>query len=575
MCVLITQSKHTMKKNSFYTYILAFLLAGGCFASCSDLLEEEPNAGYDKEYYFASADRAEMAVMGIYNSISDYRHYGWYEMGAHASDDTYFTARVNSDNQVHDMVHYTLNSTNEWVESLWQFKYQGIDRANATIAGIQGMADYGDDESLYALEAEARFLRAFLAFDLVKYWGDVPFKTSSTGGYEEVYGTRVSRETIYDQIIEDLDFAKEHLDWATAASSPERPTQGAARGLLMRVCLQRAGYSLQDDGTLTCPQETVRQECFERVIDEWEAFEENGYHDFYSGGYEALFHSFSQDELNSQESIFEIALYHQQDMRNGSAWGIYNGPQVAEPTGIAASEAGNYMQRSNGFFYVVPEWMNFFDEGDVRDSVNICTHRWIWNEETRTHTLQERAQTGWYVGKWRREWMTEEDRGKNMNYADVNFCVLRYADVVLMAAEAYNETGNTSQAWTLINRVRQRAGATPVNSGNYATLLKAPKVYDLPFIDDGDEQGRVRTALYWERGFELAFEGQRKYDLIRWGVLNEALQLFGANSVVNQNGRNAYPAYMNFQTGKHELLPIPLVEMQSNPLLEDKNNPGY
>lgn len=567
-----------MKKNSSYTYILAFLLAGS-FTSCLDILEEDPNAGYEKDEYFTSTERVEMAIMGIYNSISDYRHYGWYEMGAHASDDTYFTARTNSDNQIHDMAHYMLSSTNEWVETLWQFKYQGIDRANTVIEGVQGMDGYGNDDSnaatLYTLEAEARFLRALLAFDLVKYWGDVPFKITSTGSYEEAYGARVNREKIYDQIIEDLDFAKEHLAWATASSSPERPTQGAARGLLMRVCLQRAGYSLQDDGTLTRPQEAVRQECFERVIDEWEAFEENGYHNFYSEGYEAYFKSISQDELNSQESIFEIALYHQQDMRNGSAWGIYNGPQVAEPTGIATSEAGKYMQRSNGFFIVVPEWMNFFDENDVRDSVNICTHRWIWNEDTQTHTMQERNSTGWYVGKWRREWMTEEDRGKNMNYADVNFCVLRYPDVVLMAAEAYNETGNTSQAWTLINRVRQRAGATPINSGNYSTLLKAPKVYDLPYIDDSDEQGRVRTALYWERGFELAFEGQRKYDLIRWGVLDKALQLFGSNSVVNQNGRNAYLANQNFQTGKHELLPIPLSEIQSNPLLEGKNNPGY
>lgn len=563
-----------MKKNSSYTYILAFLLAGS-FTSCLDILEEDPNAGYEKDEYFTSTDRVEMAIMGIYNSISDYRNYGWYEMAAHASDDTYFTIRINSDNQIHDMVHYTLSSSNEWVESLWQFKYQGIDRANTVIEGVQGMANYGDDETLYALEAEARFLRALLAFDLVKYWGDVPFKTTSTGDYESTFGARVDRETIYDQIIEDLDFAKEHLEWATAASSPERPTQGAARGLLMRVYLQRAGYSLQMDGTMTRPDDLTRESYFNAVIDEWEAFEQNGYHNFYSGGYEAYFKSISQDELNSQESIFEVALYHQQGLRNGSAWGIYNGPSVAEPTGIAASETGNYMQRSNGFFGVVPEWMNFFDENDVRDSVNICTHRWTWDEDSRTHTMQERSQTGWYPGKWRREWMTEEDRGKNMNYADVNFCVLRYPDVVLMAAEAYNETGNTSQAWTLINRVRQRAGATPISSSNYSTLLKAPKVYDLPYIDDSDEQGRVRTALYWERGFELAFEGQRKYDLIRWNILAEALQLFGSNSVLTQGDSKAYPAYKNFQTGKHELLPIPLVEIQSNPLLEGKNNPGY
>ena len=72
------------------------------------------------------------------------------------------------------------------------------------------------------------------------------------------------------------------------------------------------------------------------MIKEWEAFEKKGYHDFYDGGYEALFKSYSQGVLNNKESLWEIAFYHSQGRRNGGAWGIYNGPQVAEPTGISA-----------------------------------------------------------------------------------------------------------------------------------------------------------------------------------------------------------------------------------------------
>ena len=128
----------------------------------------------------------------------------------------------------------------------------------------------------------------------------------------------------------------------------------------------------------------------------------------------------------------------------------------------------------------------------------------------------------------------------------------------------------------MLNSVRTRAGAPEITSANYAGLLKAPKVYDLPFIDDATEQGKIRTALYWERGFELAFEGQRTYDLIRWGILKEALDLFGSKSALNQKeGTIPYPAYKNFVAGKHELLPIPLSEIQSNAKLEGKNNNGY
>ena len=225
-----------------YTLLyMAFALLAVSFTSCEDMLTETPNSSYDKDGFFSTEAKAEMAVMGIYNSISDYRHYGWYEMASMASDDTYYLARTGSDNQIKDMVHYTVNSTNEWVRMLWLLKYQGIDRANMAIDGIENMSAYADSQKLKALDAEARFLRAFLAFDLVKSWGDVPFKTSYSASYDEAFGARVSREEIYDQIIADLDFAKNNLDWATASSSPERVTQGAARALLMRVYLQRAG----------------------------------------------------------------------------------------------------------------------------------------------------------------------------------------------------------------------------------------------------------------------------------------------------------------------------------------------
>ena len=164
---------------------------------------------------------------------------------------------------------------------------------------------------------------------------------------------------------------------------------------------------------------------------------------------------------------------------------------------------------------------------------------------------------------------------KDPNLSNVNFCNLRYADVVLMAAEAYNELDNTPEAWNLLNSVRKRAGATEITAANYASFFKAPKVYNLDFISDGDEKGKLRTALYWERGLELAFEGQRKYDLIRWGILKEAITLFSEKTVVNTSSTTAYPAGKNFQKGKHELFPIPTDEMQVNYLLGNKNNPNY
>lgn len=160
------------------------------------------------------------------------------------------------------------------------------------------------------------------------------------------------------------------------------------------------------------------------------------------------------------------------------------------------------------------------------------------------------------------------------NSSNANFCYIRYGEIVLTAAEAYNELGNTAKAWELINMIRKRAKATELSLSNYKSLMKAPKVWDLNFIDDSDETGKIRTVLFWERAFELAYEGVRKYDLIRWGIFKETLQLFGQKTAANQKGIY-YPAGNNFQTGKHELFPIPEDEMLINYKLNNKNNPGY
>lgn len=554
---------------------IAIAAAGVLLASCSDLLDETPSSGYDRDNYFENAERAEAAVLGVYASLSENTHYGMYQMSLNASDDMHFTSRTYNDNQIHDIVHYTATSSNTWIQTLWQQKYVTVNRANLAIAGIENMKAYPADEQLVRMVAELRFLRAFMAYDLVVNWGDVPFKTTSTDTYQDSFGARRDREEIYDIMVEDLTFAAEHLPWQNAGA-PERPGQGAARGMLMRVLMQRAGYSLSMDGELTRPDNSTRTALFKEVMAQWREFEASGVHDFYPGGYAEYFMNTSAGVSDPVETLWEISMTHEQGRRNGSAWGIYNGPSVANPDGIAASETNNYMGRANGFFYVVPEWQSFYEDGDVRRDINICTYRFIWDSANKQHVLNNRPNTGWFPGKWRREWMSHESWNKNMNYGDVNYCPLRYPDMVLLAAEAANELGDAALAWELINRVRERAGATATGPGNYARIMAPTKIkHTLHYIDDSTEAGKIRTVLYFERGLELAYEGQRKYDLIRWGVLGDALRLFGNASAVNAGTNPSYPAFRNFVDGRNELLPIPLKEIQSNPLLEGKNNPGY
>lgn len=597
-----------MKKNKL-VYVLGALLSMG-MVSCD--LTEKPTLFYEMDTYFTTADKAKMAVIGIYDCLAAEGSYGQYVMPFASSDDMYMVrGTATGDGTRRDISHYALTSSNTWVASVWNYIYEGIDRANTAITGIEKMPDYENSDELKELVAQARFLRAFLAFDLVRYWGDVPFKTTSTGSFGDTAQPRTEREKIYDQIIIDLDFAKTHLKPGNEVASSEVPCRGAARALLMRVYLQRAGYSLdRTTRTLTRPDDATRKNYFDAVIEEWKAFGTEGYHNFYGAGYEELFKNYSKLVLNNQESLWEIAFEPNNGQKdNAGYWATYNGPLVDAPDAGSGAANQNFFGRANAFFIVLPYWGDFYDDNDVRRDVNFVdyVYRWVKKDkaQVKMSVCQEISKNMYrYPGKWRREWMAPGF--VDPNHTGVNYCPLRYADVVLMAAEAYNEINDTPKAWELLNDVRARAHATEINSSNYASLMKAPKVYDLPFISDGDEAGKFRTALYWERAFETAYEGQRKFDLIRWGVLGDALRAAqtyiegweeGANLFkdVDKNGKPTkleegespavwdpvvwatqnYVAGHNFVDGKHELLPIPLAEIQSNAQLNGENNPGY
>ena len=597
-----------MKKNKL-VYVLGALLSMGV-VSCDST--EKPTSFYEMDTYFTTADKAKMAVIGIYDCLAAEGSYGQYVMPFASSDDMYMVrGTATGDGTRRDISHYALTSSNTWVASVWNYIYEGIDRANTAIAGIEKMPGYENSDELKELVAQARFLRAFLAFDLVRYWGDVPFKTTSTGSFGDTAQPRTEREKIYDQIIIDLDFAKIHLKPGNEVASSEVPCRGAARALLMRVYLQRAGYSLdRTTRTLTRPDDATRKNYFDAVIEEWKAFGTEGYHNFYGAGYEELFKNYSKLVLNNQESLWEIAFEPNNGQKdNAGYWATYNGPLVDAPDAGSGAANQNFFGRANAFFIVLPYWGDFYDDNDVRRDVNFVdyVYRWVKKDkaQVKMSVCQEISKNMYrYPGKWRREWMAPGF--VDPNHTGVNYCPLRYADVVLMAAEAYNEINDTPKAWELLNDVRARAHATEINSSNYASLMKAPKVYDLPFISDGDEAGKFRTALYWERAFETAYEGQRKFDLIRWGVLGDALRAAqtyiegweeGANLFkdVDKNGKPTkleegespavwdpvvwatqnYVAGHNFVDGKHELLPIPLAEIQSNAQLNGENNPGY
>ncbi len=544
------------KKYRFTLRGLMLLALAGFMGACEDSLIETPNSSYDTNRVFENLDNAQMALMGSYASLAGTDHFGQMEMAMYTSDDMYLINGTTSDNTRRDIAHYMVSTDNTWVRTLWSYKYDGLNRANYVIQQVEAMDEFKNGEAdALRIVGEARFLRALLSFDLIRYWGDVPYKTVPTLTYDDAYLPRTDRAEIYDQIIEDLNMAKESLAWATAGANTENATQGAARALLMRVYLHRAGYSLNMSGEMVCPDDATRATYFQAAIAEFEAIEANGFHEL-NADVEQLWINYCAEIVEPKESMFEIAMYTPDGNKGtASTYATYIGPII---------DSNSSYGRANGFFRVLPEWKAFYHADDARNLLNNCS----WSINANDEEVATSSKTV-YPGKWRRNWCT--GAMKDPNNTDVNFVYLRYADVVLMAAEAYNETGNSNEAVKQINRVRTRSNAPELDlTLTYDSLYKAPQVYDLEFISDADDAGKVRTALYWERGFELAFEGTRKYDLLRWNVLPDAIKLFSGTAL-----GTGYAAPSNFTTGKHELFPIPLLEIQVNAELNNLNNPGY
>jgi len=528
--------------------------------SCTDLLTEKPASYYATANFFTNPANANMAIIGIYDVMSKLDSYGEKEMYMPCSDDNYTMASpMVNDNDRRNITFYWVVPQNNFLITLWTNKYLGINRANFAISNIQKMPGYlgSDSTILRKYEGEARFLRAVMSYDLVKYWGDVPYKTDPTSTVAQAYTGRVNRDSIYNQIVKDLTIAKLRLPWATSATTPEHATSGAARAMLMRVLLSRAGYSLKIDGNLTRPDDATRTAYFNAIVAEGDTFLLNGYHNLYPSYY-GFFKNNSAGIASSSESIYEVAFYSATGSSEDSGfWGTSIGP---------ATDVNSPYGRANSFFRAIPEWDAWYDSTDPRRYTNICKY----SINAKGDSVSTSNKALWYPGKWRRQWML--GKAKDPNNTDVNFCLLRYADVLLMYAEALNELGRTTDAITALNLIRARAKIALLKSdfSNYTVIYKAPKVKNLSYIQDADNQGKFRTALYWERGFELCYEGTRKYDLIRWGILYEALI-----NTTTAAFTTDYPPKINFIKGKHELFPIPQREMDVNVSLNHINNPGY
>lgn len=481
-----------MKKYKYLYVIFAGLLLGA--SSCKDWLELPSEKDFDSSTIFEDVGKVEMAVLGTYTSTFNAELFYQFGMG---NDESFSTeGETNSKNQVANYVYSPAVSPS----STYAAMYAGVEQANVLIRNIPLMTDVSEaeQEKLNMLMGEAYAIRAMNMLHIVRHFGDVPYPTIPVVEMPDFSSSRVSRDTILDGCIADLQQAIELLPWKSESGMPvERISKNTAYGLLARIALYAAGYSLRWDlnsyapGSVELAQRADKQripELYAIARDACKAVVDRGENELID--YETIFRDVVNGKYNV-ESMFEY----------GQKGADRNEARIGYTNGIFAHTQSFY-KKSQPAMAALPTYYFEFEEGDVRRDVTIANYA-----ITDKSTHQMNTYANHTIGKFRINW--KADNGVSDAQRDVNWIHLRYADILLMYAEAENELNNgpTATAKDMYERVRLRAFKND-----------RTKIGETP-----DGYVAFRNAIIQERKLELGFEGWRRTDLIRWGILYEKL----------------------------------------------------
>ncbi len=486
--------------------LLLHIAVGGC----DDFLENPPLGLETQDNFPSTQSDAILAVNGVYNTLRIwFFHEGGYPILDFMSDDGRKGSNPGDQSgALNAYQNFTFGPAEQSFSRWWNTLYQGIKRSHLVLERMPAIQM--DNNLKLRLEAETRFLRALFYFNLVTAWGDVP-KITQFAVPTEV--SRAPAQEIYDEIIlPDLLFAIEHLLEKSEYPESEsgRATKGAAKAYLARVYLYLGDF--------------VNAELFALEVIE-------------SGEYilpDIFSDDFSVDNEHGSGSVFEISAIPEGSVgaggnQYGNAQGVRGMPNLGWGFGRPSYDLIQFLQGDPRFegTVILP--------GQTIDGVTIFgdpgTPDTTWTDPTRTEILE--------IESYNRKVFVAGDAPR---YSwGHNRRMFRYAEVLLIAAEALNENNKSADALIHLNTVRERArGGDPDILPDILTT----------------NQSDLRDLIFEERRRELALEGHRFYDLLRSG---KALEILG-------------PA--GFTVGKHELLPVPQeeIDLSGGTLTQ---NPGW
>lgn len=494
-----------MKK---WIYILG-ISSLGLFASCDDALEAPTQSSFDETVIFANPVLAEGAVFSIYECFATDRGHRNRYLAYYGANSDLEWYNSHDDSEKNRMGNYDNFADNTQLASSssgngpWSLCYTAIERANICIQGIKKYGDPQPGNEMGYLYGEALTLRALFYNDLIKAWGDVPARFEPVTG-TTIYVEKSDRDVIYKQLIADLGEAQNYIPWpgeSAKTMTVERVNKAYVKALRAKICLAAAGYSQRpgeneprrsNDPELTVAKlyPIAQQEC-QDIIDSKTCG--------LATEFVQVFKDNCQDVVTvGRESIFEIPF---SDGRG----------QMCYTYAVRHDAADQYAGKANGgSMGPLPNVFYDFDEADTRRDVSCVPYK--WGSATAGKSVQELSGgvQRWYFGKMRYEWMNRKFNG---NDCGVNPIYMRYADVLLMCAEAANELGDMSVAVACMKEIRERA---------FPEDLWNEKVTQ--YLADADNSKEAMfNAIVNERAYEFCGEMTRKADLIRWNLLGDKL----------------------------------------------------
>lgn len=493
-------------KRKLITAIFAFSLLSAGLVSCGDdYIDTRPVYGIGTDNYFNSESDYYNALVGAYDPLQS--TYANVILGEIASDNTFAGGESATDvigwQQVDLMTHSAQNSN---LRDIWNWMYGGVNRA-VYILEFKDKTDFAGREQIIA---EARFLKAYYYFELVKWFGGVPMKGDVRFALgDELTIPRSTKQEVYAAIEQDLLLAIEDL--APQAPQVGRVTKGAAQSLLGKVYLYQNKFA-------------QAAEILETVISS------NTYSLVQNADYNNLFEEAGE---NGPESVFEV----QYTDVEGAGFGCLQCSEGNVAVGFSGPRGYSGPQYTSGFSFNVPDpdAAAIFEAGDRRYNVTILNMA-QWTAQTGAAYTPGYHDTGLFNRKYIPRTRSGQAAG-DLNLTNPNnYRAIRYADVLLMAAEALNRGGiSDARAQQYLNQVRRRAfgdNAHDINATGFA----------------------LTEAIWEERHRELFGEGHRFFDLVR--TEQAASHIDG------------------FTTGKNEVFPIPQEERQFSGGNWDQN-PNY